>query len=376
MSIIKVKHTRNFTCIDNDVIRDRRLSLKAKGLHHLLLSYPSDWDVCILQLSKYCKEGREAITSGLKELISFGYCRRLVKRSPDGKIKDWDYEVYEYPMSEPLTGFPDLAEPFTGFPDLAKPLTGFPQQHNKDLTNTVLTKTLSSPTPSRPENQIERDNFDEILDTDQLPTVEQISAPCSTELAQGKITSSAAVPKNSNFHNAGVLAQQLVTGQKLLTSSRIINIQLESPDGEAISYQLDIADPDYRHWIIGNCIRKMKDQPERNSLNEDLLVSSLARKPETQRRYAQYCQNQAERAEMQRLSGVNQITTPVTPKPISLGSRCAMLQAKWMLGQTNVAFRKNAISQAQELGFIVDSQGIRLPNYADPETLLTEWEAF
>ncbi len=82
----------------------------------------------------------------------------------------------------------------------------------------------------------------------------------------------------------------------------------------------------------------MRDQPERNSLNEDLLVSSLARKPETQKRYVQYCQTLAERAEV----SLQALAPPPIPKSqvVTIDSKCAFLQAKWSMPK----FRESAIA--------------------------------
>ncbi|UKI28170.1 MAG: hypothetical protein L6V78_04115 [Clostridium sp.] len=42
-------------------LKDRRLSLKAKGLLSLMLSLPDNWDYSILGLSSICVESRDTI---------------------------------------------------------------------------------------------------------------------------------------------------------------------------------------------------------------------------------------------------------------------------------------------------------------------------
>ncbi|WP_366509067.1 hypothetical protein [Ruminococcus sp.] len=44
MAYCKVEFNTGFTVISNELMRDRRLSLKAKGLQALILSLPPDWD--------------------------------------------------------------------------------------------------------------------------------------------------------------------------------------------------------------------------------------------------------------------------------------------------------------------------------------------
>ena len=43
MSVFRVERNRNYTVMSNYHLRDRRLSLKAKGLLSQMLSLPEDW---------------------------------------------------------------------------------------------------------------------------------------------------------------------------------------------------------------------------------------------------------------------------------------------------------------------------------------------
>ena len=99
--IIRISHQKNYTCIANAAIRDKRLSLKARGLHHLLLSYPDGWQVKIEHLvTESDKDGRTAIASGLRELEDCGYLTRQQTRDPKtGRLGDWETVISEYPSS-------------------------------------------------------------------------------------------------------------------------------------------------------------------------------------------------------------------------------------------------------------------------------------
>lgn len=48
MSVFRVERNRNYTVMSNYHLRDRRLSLKAKGLLSQMLSLPDDWDYSIM----------------------------------------------------------------------------------------------------------------------------------------------------------------------------------------------------------------------------------------------------------------------------------------------------------------------------------------
>ena len=54
MAVFRVEKTRNYTVMSNYHLRDKSLSLKAKGLLSLMLSLPENWDYttsCLLYTS-------------------------------------------------------------------------------------------------------------------------------------------------------------------------------------------------------------------------------------------------------------------------------------------------------------------------------------
>ena len=44
MAVFRVEKTKDFTIMCNHHLRNRKISLKAKGLLSLMLSLPEDWD--------------------------------------------------------------------------------------------------------------------------------------------------------------------------------------------------------------------------------------------------------------------------------------------------------------------------------------------
>lgn len=98
MSKITVKKkTENFTILDNTGLRDETLSWKAKGLLAYLLHLPDDWHIYISDLKNRSKDGKTAVSAGLKELIESGYVKRN-RIHENGKFKRYDYEIYEIPQ--------------------------------------------------------------------------------------------------------------------------------------------------------------------------------------------------------------------------------------------------------------------------------------
>ena len=80
MSIIRVHKSKNFTVMSNYHLRDKNLSLKAKGLLSVMLSLPEDWDYSISGLCSILKENKTAIKSALRELQDNGRGRHRARR--------------------------------------------------------------------------------------------------------------------------------------------------------------------------------------------------------------------------------------------------------------------------------------------------------
>ena len=102
MSVFRIHKTKNYTVMSNVHLRDRRLSLKAKGLMSLMLSLPDDWRYSIKGLSSRCSSGESAVKTGLDELSEFGYVR-ITKQYPsdDNSKITYSYDVFEDPGTVP-----------------------------------------------------------------------------------------------------------------------------------------------------------------------------------------------------------------------------------------------------------------------------------
>lgn len=133
MAIIRTKRTKNFTVLNNDLIRDSRLSFKARGLLQYMLSMPDDWKFYVSELAKHSsKEGESAIRSGIEELEKLGYMRRIQNRDKSGKFGSVDWEVLDEPVFSPHVEKPQAD----------KPNAEKPQADNRPLLRTNSTKNL------------------------------------------------------------------------------------------------------------------------------------------------------------------------------------------------------------------------------------------
>ena len=138
MAVYRVERTQGYTVMSNYHLKDTALSLKAKGLLSMFLSFPDDWNYSTRGLASICKEGVEAIGNTIKELEKAGYILRRQLRGANGRITDTEYVIYERPQDPELPAPEDAGPetpPDTGAPDTALPDTGFPDMVQPDMEN-------------------------------------------------------------------------------------------------------------------------------------------------------------------------------------------------------------------------------------------------
>ena len=78
-----------------NLIRNDKLSFRARGLHVWMQSMPDNWQFYLSEIKNHCTEGRQAVATALKELIDAGYLVRSRLTDPvSGKWLGYDYTVY------------------------------------------------------------------------------------------------------------------------------------------------------------------------------------------------------------------------------------------------------------------------------------------
>ena len=97
-TVFRVEKNRNFVVMHNKFLREREMSLKAKGLLALCLALPEDWEYSLNGLCAICKESQTSIRSALKELETFKYIKRERKKDEKGQFT-YEYIIYETPYS-------------------------------------------------------------------------------------------------------------------------------------------------------------------------------------------------------------------------------------------------------------------------------------
>ena len=100
MAVMRVEKNSNYTVMANHHLRDKRLSLKAKGLLSVMISLPAEWDYTLAGLAYISKEGVSAIRAAIQELEENGYVTRARLRNEAGQLGDTEYTIYEFPQNE------------------------------------------------------------------------------------------------------------------------------------------------------------------------------------------------------------------------------------------------------------------------------------
>ena len=143
MAVFRVERNTGYTVMSNHHLRNKELTLKAKGLLSQMLSLPEDWDYTLAGLSHINREKIDAIREAVRELERAGYIVRSRERDKKGRLRGADYVIYEQPQLPPTPELPTLENPMLENPTqekptLEKPTQENPMQLNKDKQRTDL----------------------------------------------------------------------------------------------------------------------------------------------------------------------------------------------------------------------------------------------
>ena len=149
MAVFRVERNTGYTVMSNHHLRNKELSLKAKGLLSQMLSLPEDWDYTLAGLSYINREKIDAIREAVRELERAGYIQRSRERDEKGRLRGTDYIIYEQP---PNLDLPTLENPMQLNKDIQKTDLPKKEKSNTDLSNNHSIPILSpNPSPLREE---------------------------------------------------------------------------------------------------------------------------------------------------------------------------------------------------------------------------------
>ena len=154
MAVFRVERNTGYTVMSNHHLRNKELSLKAKGLLSQMLSLPEDWDYTLSGLSYINRESIDAIRTAVWELEKAGYITRRQGRDEKGKMTAIEYTIYEQPqppgLDYPVLENPTAANPILENPTTENPTSENPTQLNKDISSKEQSITDLSSTDSIP----------------------------------------------------------------------------------------------------------------------------------------------------------------------------------------------------------------------------------
>ena len=104
MSVVRVQKRRDrFTVLSTATLRRTSLSLKARGLWALCMSYPDDWHFRTSHLQAQSDgDGRGAVRSALRELEEAGLAALETPRGEDGRLLGKRWTIYEEAALNPV----------------------------------------------------------------------------------------------------------------------------------------------------------------------------------------------------------------------------------------------------------------------------------
>ncbi|MEY8420479.1 DUF6017 domain-containing protein [Oscillospiraceae bacterium 44-5] len=111
MPVFRVERNKGYTVMSNHHLRNKDLSLKAKGLLSQMLSLPEDWDYTLKGLALINREKIDAIRQAIRELEQAGYIVRSRERDERGRLRGADYVIYEQPQTPPTLDLPTSENP-------------------------------------------------------------------------------------------------------------------------------------------------------------------------------------------------------------------------------------------------------------------------
>lgn len=130
--IVRERIELNFAQVPKTALKDKSLSLKAKGLYAYLFSLPEDWKVYKTEIVKHFSDGKDSLNSAFKELESNGYIQSKLIRDPKtNQFKGTSLNVLVDPLRISRSG-----ESVNG-----KPVSGKPASTNNDNTDNTTTNT-------------------------------------------------------------------------------------------------------------------------------------------------------------------------------------------------------------------------------------------
>lgn len=94
----------NYSVVHNELIDNKLLSWKARGILIYLLSKPDHWRTTVAHLASVSPEGIHAVRSGMRELALHGYVKYVKKQNASGQ---WTTHTVVFDQPQPVDNYVD-----------------------------------------------------------------------------------------------------------------------------------------------------------------------------------------------------------------------------------------------------------------------------
>ena len=277
MATFRVEKTNDFTIMSNHHLRNKTLSLKAKGLLSQMLSLPDDWDYTLKGLSLINRESIDAIRTAIWELEKAGYITRRQGRDEKGKMTAIEYTIYETPQPvlenptsvEPASENPVLENPTSDNPTSGNPTSGNPTQSNTNILNTKKSSTNEPSTNgSNTFSYTKKDNKDRDIPFRRFPTtgkgteanppVEQDSVTVAAEQVKSGIDYDQLVAERSDDRERLDEIVEIIA-ETVSTSRKTVRIASDDYPAELVKKKFRRLDRKHISFVLDNLRRNTTD---------------------------------------------------------------------------------------------------------------------
>lgn len=99
---VKISRAQSrFALIPNDAMRDRGLSIEARGMLAMIMTHSDGYTFIAKSLQSAARIGRDKFQKIMRELSDSGYVLRRPARNENGKLEGWEWLIFDNPNREP-----------------------------------------------------------------------------------------------------------------------------------------------------------------------------------------------------------------------------------------------------------------------------------
>ena len=112
--IHRAEHQEQFVLVTNSALRDKSISLTARGLLAFMLTFADEWSFNFEAIVDQTGAGKNEVRQAIKELKESGYIEIIQEKNPAGKFTKKTYQVFEIGHLNRVTKNRRTVKPYVG----------------------------------------------------------------------------------------------------------------------------------------------------------------------------------------------------------------------------------------------------------------------